>query len=99
MTLQIPIPYRSLAYPNLPLAVYREIAAHLQQVKGVQVELLSQDAPCFDYGQSQIKGMVIHLMSPPSPQQQEQIEAILDYYAQRHQINIRSTDNPSNPPL
>jgi len=38
--------------PGLPLAVYREVAAHLQQVEGVETGLLPQTAQRFDYTQS-----------------------------------------------
>jgi len=33
--------------PGLPLAVYREVAAHLQQVEGVETGLLPQTAQRF----------------------------------------------------
>ncbi|MFM6079177.1 MAG: hypothetical protein ACKPCI_11800 [Dolichospermum sp.] len=31
-----------IEFPGLPLAVYREIAAHLNQLAGVEVGLISQ---------------------------------------------------------
>jgi hypothetical protein len=44
-------------YPCLPLAVYRELAAHLRQVDGLAVELLPQMATTFDYRLSQLGGL------------------------------------------
>jgi hypothetical protein len=40
---------KKVSFNNLPLAVYREITAHLQQVSGVEVQLMSQSSPHFDY--------------------------------------------------
>ncbi len=77
-------PQKAIAYPHLPLTVYREISAHLQQVEGVTVELLPQDAPFFDYAQSQIKGLVLSYPETLTEDQQEQMQSILDYYAQIH---------------
>ncbi len=73
-----------LTYPSLPLAVYREIAAHLQQVEGVQVEVLPQDAPSFDYGQSQVKGLSLGYSESLTDAQRQQVQSILDYYAKIH---------------
>lgn len=69
-----------LSCRGLSLAVYREVAAHLRQVEGVTVELITQTATEFDYRQSQIEGL--WLSSPPAVQ--AQVDAILQYYAQRH---------------
>lgn len=44
---------------RLPLAVYREMAAHLRQVEGVKTDLLPQTATNFDYLQSQVGGLKI----------------------------------------
>lgn len=60
--------------------MYREVAAHLRQVEGVTVELIAQTAKEFDYRQSQIEGL--RLSFPPAVQ--AQVDAILQYYAQRH---------------
>ncbi len=74
----------------MPLAIYREVAAHLAQCLGVQVELLPQSSTTFAYGDSQIEGLSLNY--PPdrdSPAEmlrnpQQQIEAILAYYAQQY---------------
>ena len=55
---EIPSEYR-LRCPYLPLAVYQEVAAHLRQVNGVEVQLLRQPTQDFDYRESQIGGIQI----------------------------------------
>ena len=50
-----------LTCPQLPLAVYREVAAHLRQIMGVKVGLIVRspdlDSEKFDYAQSQIAAL------------------------------------------
>ena len=41
---------KELTCSRLPLAVYREIVAHLRQIDGVKANLLKQTAKEFDYG-------------------------------------------------
>ncbi|MGK7930019.1 MAG: hypothetical protein AB4041_01105 [Microcystaceae cyanobacterium] len=84
MTIDTPQTQQQITYPYLPLAVYREIAAHLQQIEGVMVELLPQDAPSFDYAQSQIKALILTTSKPLTETQQDQIQSILDYYSKIH---------------
>lgn len=48
---------------RLPLAVYREMAAHLRQVEGVKTDLLPQTATNFDYLQSQVGGLTLTYLS------------------------------------
>ncbi|MDY7014081.1 MAG: hypothetical protein SVX43_10890 [Cyanobacteriota bacterium] len=69
-----------ISCPGLPLAVYREVAAHLRQIAGVEVRLIPQSSPHFDYGQSQIETLWVSYPQDSS----DRLEAILDYYAQRH---------------
>jgi hypothetical protein len=69
--------HKTITFPRLPLAVYRELAAHLRQVKGVDVELIPQSSSDFDYYQSQIAGLSI---SYPSDVNEELVQRILDYY-------------------
>ena len=73
-----------LVLPRLPLAVYREVAAHLRQVSGVTVELKSQQATTFDYFQSQIGAMVIRYPADLPTSAQERITAILNFYGDRY---------------
>ncbi len=77
---------------RLPLAVYRELAAHLSQVMGVSADLVWRSAAegvsgaevPFNYAQSQIAALQIHLSQPADAQAeaqiQAQIQAILTYY-------------------
>ncbi len=73
----------SLECPGLPLAVYREIAAHLRQVEGVETGLTSQDAQQFDYAQSQVGSLWIQYSENLDPVDQQLIETILTYYSHR----------------
>lgn len=57
---------RHLAIPRLPLAVYREIAAHLQAIDGVRTGLLPQTSREFDYLQSQVGGLWIETEELPT---------------------------------
>ena len=66
-------------FSNLPLAVYREIAAHLCQVEEVETKLLQASTPEFNYDDSQVESLQIQL--PVANQQsREQVEEILAYY-------------------
>jgi hypothetical protein len=65
---------------KLPLAVYREVAAHLSQVDGVVTELMPQDASEFDYTLSQIGSLQILVANSESA---AQVERILAYYGDR----------------
>jgi hypothetical protein len=73
----------SLEIPTLPLAVYREVAAHLQQVTGVTAELLPQTATSFDYLQSQIGGIQISHPADLPPADQTLLQEILDHYGNK----------------
>ncbi len=73
-----------LECPGLPLAVYREVAAHLRQVEGVQVELLPQLSPTFDYTASQTGGLALCYPPSPSDLMRQQVTAILAHYSDRH---------------
>ncbi len=64
----------------LPLAVYREIVAQLEQVSGVmavKIQLYSESAT-FDYGKSQVEGLALTFDANSSTQ--AQIGAILAHY-------------------
>jgi hypothetical protein len=73
----------SLSIERLPLAVYYEIAAHLQQLSGIQVEILPQTDPNFDYLQSQIGGLSIDC-SKLSVVDRARVNEIIEYYHQRY---------------
>ena len=69
---------------TLPLAVYREVAAHLTQVDGVSTELELQTADQFDYAKSQIGGLRIEFPVTDRDTCVAQVEQILAYYADRY---------------
>lgn len=76
----VPQAIEQIIYPDLPLAIYREIATHLMQVNGTQTHLIPQDSPTFKYTQSQIKALVVQYPS----KFKRQIETILNFYASRY---------------
>ncbi len=78
-----------IIYPRLPLAIYRELAAHLRQIEGVTTELISQQSQQFDYEQSQIDHLKIAYPSTLSPLEKQRLEEILNYYAQIHNSYTR----------
>ena len=78
-----------ITYPQLPLAVYREIVAHLRQIKGIEAELIpytpeDELTQQFDYSQSQIKGLSIAYPDNLEQQSKQRKTEILDYYSQRY---------------
>lgn len=70
--------------PGLPLAVYREVAAHLRQVQGVEAGLIPQTSPRFDYNQSQVSGLWIQYAETSDSLNREQVNQILAYYQNRY---------------
>jgi hypothetical protein len=78
----IPIaPKFTISNYQMPLAVYREVAAHLQQIEGVKVAFLPPIDQEFSYTESQLGGLEItgidQLMAPD----RLQVERLLGYYA------------------
>ncbi|WP_353931506.1 hypothetical protein WJM97_02630 [Okeanomitos corallinicola TIOX110] len=67
---------KTIEFPYLPLAVYREITAHLRQVEGVEVDLIPQTSSDFDYYQGQIAGLSVTWISNA----ETRVRQILDYY-------------------
>lgn len=67
---------------GLPLAVYREVAAHLSQVDGVKTGLVSQRSSQFDYNQSQVESLWVQVLDAASSQ--VRVEQILAYYGDRY---------------
>ena len=68
---------------QLPLAVYREVAAHLRQVVGVETGLLPQMSEKFDYLQSQVGGLWIQYTAADQASYLR-VEQILAYYGDRY---------------
>ena len=75
---------QTIIYPRMPLAIYRELASHLQQVQGVETHLTPQQFQQFDYHQSQIGSPEINYTETFQESDRTLVTAILDYYAQRH---------------
>ncbi|BAZ25803.1 hypothetical protein NIES4073_67090 [Kalymmatonema gypsitolerans NIES-4073] len=73
-----------IEFAGLPLAVYREIAAHLRQVEGVEVNLIPQTSQEFDYNQSQINGLWIEYTPNSGAQSRQRVQQILTYYRSRY---------------
>lgn len=74
----------TIAIASLPLAVYREIAAHLQQLDGIEVETLPQSSTEFDYLKSQAEGLLLKYPADFSQEDQDRLEEILSYYQQHY---------------
>ncbi|MFN6483526.1 MULTISPECIES: hypothetical protein [unclassified Nostoc] len=73
-----------IEFAGLPLAVYREIAAHLRQVEGVEVDLISQSSQQFDYNQSQIGGLSLSWAANSGLESRQRVNQILAYYQNRY---------------
>lgn len=73
-----------LRCPQLPLAIYREVAAHLSLVTGVKTELIAQQSTHFDYSLSQVDSLRIDYPEDLNSAAQRQIEQILAYYSDRY---------------
>ncbi|MEH2351268.1 MAG: hypothetical protein V7K55_25335 [Nostoc sp.] len=73
-----------IEFAGLPLAVYRELAAHLCQVEGVEVDLIPQSSQQFDYNQSQIGGLSISWTANSGSESRQQVNQILAYYQNRY---------------
>ncbi|BAZ45267.1 hypothetical protein NIES4102_22860 [Chondrocystis sp. NIES-4102] len=82
-------PQQKLTCPQLPLAVYREVVAHLRQVEGVDAKIILRphyhDSTQFDYYQSQVAAIEINYSENLDDRKRKQVTAILDFYAQRYQ--------------
>ena len=72
--------------PELPLAVYREVTAHLRQVQGVDAGLIPQPSQQFDYNQSQVGGLWIQYTDASDAVGREQVNQILAYYQNRYGV-------------
>ena len=80
----MPTTKEKIEFPNLPLAVYREVAAHLRQVEGVKIDLIPQTSTEFDYNQSQIAGLWLEYDENLDEQNRILVEKILAYYRNRY---------------
>ncbi len=83
----------AIRYRDMPLAVYRELAAHLRCVPGVDAQLEWSQAQQFRYGDSQIEAIVVS-QSPEA--EEKQLTAVLDLYGlwQRSQdVSLADDEN------
>ena len=81
--------HQKLTCPQLPLAVYREVAAHIRQVKGVEANPIlrsieHQPGAKFDYYQSQVAALEINYSAEVTEQHKQRVTEILDYYGKRY---------------
>ncbi len=80
---------QQLTCPQLPLAVYREVVAHLRQVEGVNASLIMRPiehdpAEKFDYYQSQVAALQLDYAENLAESSMQRVTDIFDYYAQRY---------------
>lgn len=80
----------TISYAGLPLAVYREISAHLQQIEGVKTEIIPQQSRAFDYQQSQVNGLLIQYEKDLDKFCQDRLKEILNYYAEKYRDTNQS---------
>jgi hypothetical protein len=71
---------------QMPLAVYREVAAHLQQVEGVKVVSIEPRDRIFSYTESQLGGLEIIGVDRLTDLARSRIEQLLSYYADRYGV-------------
>ncbi len=67
----------AVRFPGMPLATYREVAAHLRSLSGVTVELEWNTSTTFEYTDSQIGSMRLTLADVADP---DRLRAILQHY-------------------
>jgi hypothetical protein len=73
-----------ICFPQLPLAVYREMAAHLQQLAGVETALLPPQGTQFDYYQGQVGSLQLGYPLPFPDGDRQRLEEIIEFYAGRY---------------
>jgi len=66
--------------PDIALAMYRELASHLEQVEDVNAELFWQESTEFSYLGSQIGGMWLTYPQSIPEKSQVLIKKILNHY-------------------
>ncbi len=66
--------------PDIALAMYRELASHIEQIEEVSAELFAQESQEFSYLGSQIGGMWLTYPATLTTQAQDLIKNILNHY-------------------
>ena len=77
-------PKFTIANHQLPLAVYREIAAHLRQIEGITVSFLTPVDRGFSYTESQLGGLEIIGANLLTDGDKIRLDRLLNYYADRY---------------
>jgi hypothetical protein len=77
----------------IPLAIYREIAAHLKQIEGVEINFIPQTSPTFDYNYSQINGFELSYPVNLNSYEKQSLNNILNYYSEKTQSFSREFIN------
>ena len=73
--------YKIVYHPDIALAMYRELASHIEQIdEDVNAELFSQESTEFSYLGSQIGGMWLTYPQSTSENSQVLIKKILNHY-------------------
>ncbi|NJO85683.1 MAG: hypothetical protein HC818_02660 [Synechococcaceae cyanobacterium RM1_1_27] len=67
----------AVRFPGMPLATYREVAAHLRSLSGVTIDLEWNTAATFQYTDSQIGSMRLTLAEAVDL---DRLRAILQHY-------------------
>ncbi len=72
--------YKIIYNPDIALAMYRELAAHIEQIEDVKVELFWQESSEFSYLGSQIGGLWLTYAPTIPSESQILIKKILSHY-------------------
>lgn len=70
----------------MPLAVYREVEAHLRMVEGIDAGLQPQQSQTFEYLQSQVGGVWIEAEPQKNALCWAQVVQVLLYYQSRYSL-------------
>ena len=73
--------YKIVYHPDIALAMYRELASHIEQIEeNINAELFQQESTKFSYLGSQIGGMWLTYPQSTSENSQVLIKKILNHY-------------------
>jgi len=75
---------KRLSCDRLPLAIYREVVAHIRQIGNIEVSLLEQTSKQFEYLQSQVGGLLVEYDEDFPTEKLRQLDSILAYYANKY---------------
>jgi hypothetical protein len=67
-------------HPEIALAMYRELASHIEQIENVNAELFAQESQEFSYLGSQIGGICLTYPHNLPTESQVLIKNILNHY-------------------